>query len=543
MSTTRIVTIVPPIVAQAALNDVLSMVQKKRVAAYARVSTDDPEQLTSYDAQKDYYTNYIKSKDEWIFAGMFADKDRSGTTTKGRDDFNRMIKLAMDGEIDLIITKSISRFARNTVDTLTTVRKLKAKGVEVYFEKENLYTLDPKVEVVLTIMSSLAQEESRSISENVTWGQRKRFADGKVSLPYKQFLGYKKGANNLPEIVDEEAKTVRLIYKLFLQGRTYNAIRKYLEDEGVPSPAGKKRWYVGTIISILTNEKYMGDAILQKTFTVDFLTKTIKKNEGEVPQYYVRNSHPAIISAEVFAMAQAEFARRDAMMQQPCGTGPFSGKLLCADCGDYLGGKQWHSDTKYARTVWRCFHKHKDGHSCRTRHVHEDSLRQAFVEVFNRVYFNRKELREDARMILVLLTDTTSIDREMATLQDECAVVMEMLRKAVADNTAFAQDQKEYQRRYEALVDRYEAAKDRLGTLENEHQSRIARSAEIEWFLSELDRRDTILTAFDEELWYNTVESVHIGAGDEITFTFRGGTKEIVKLEVERRCVKEKNAG
>lgn len=542
MNTPRSVTVIPPTVVQAALNNVLSMAQKKRVAAYARVSTDDPEQLTSYDAQQDYYTNYIKSKDEWIFAGMFADKDRSGTTTKGRDDFNRMIKLALDGEIDLIITKSISRFARNTVDTLTTVRKLKAKGVEVYFEKENLYTLDPKVEVVLTIMSSLAQEESRSISENVTWGQRKRFADGKVSLPYKQFLGYQKGADSLPKIVEEEAKTVRLIYKLFLQGRTYNAIRKYLEDAGIPSPAGKKKWYVGTIISILTNEKYMGDAILQKTFTVDFLTKTIKKNEGEVPQYYVKNSHPAIISAEVFAMAQAEFARRDAMMKQPCGTGPFSGKLFCAECGDYLGSKQWHSATKYARTIWRCFNE-EDGHSCATRHVHEDALQQAFVEVFNRVYFNREEQREDAQMILALLTDTTGIDSEVATLQDECAVVMEMLRKAVADNTAFAQDQKEYQRRYEALVDRYEAAKDRLDALENEHQSRIARRAEIEWFLAELDQRDAILTEFDEELWYNTVESVSVGAGDEVTFTFRGGTKETVKMEVERRCAKQKKVG
>lgn len=540
MMTPRSVTVIPPTVAQAALNNVLSMTQKKRVAAYARVSTDDPEQLTSYDAQKDYYTNYIKSKDEWIFAGMFADKDRSGTTTKGRDDFNRMIKMALNGEIDLIITKSISRFARNTVDTLTTVRKLKAKGVEVYFEKENLYTLDPKVEVVLTIMSSLAQEESRSISENVTWGQRKRFADGKVSLPYKQFLGYEKGVNNLPEIVHAEAKIVRLIYKLFLQGRTYNAIRKYLEDEGVPSPAGKKRWYVGTIISILTNEKYMGDAILQKTFTVDFLTKTVKKNEGEVPQYYVKNSHPAIISPEVFAMAQAEFDRRDAMIQQPCGTGPFSGKLLCAECGDYLGSKQWHTGTKYARTVWRCFHRHKDGHACGTRHVHEDALQQAFVEVFNRAFINREELREDAQMILDLLTDTTDIDREMATLKDECAVVMEMLKKAVADNTAFAQDQNEYQRRYETLVDRYDATKDKLDALENEQQSRLARRAEIEWFFAELDGQKDILTEFDEELWYNTVESVLVGAGDVVTFIFRGGTRKKMKLEAERRCV---NAG
>ena len=288
--------------------NVLSGEERKRlrVAAYARVSTNNEEQLTSYEAQVDYYTRYIQSKEEWEFVKVFTDEGISATNTKKREGFNQMVAEAMAGKIDLIITKSISRFARNTVDTLTTVRKLKEKGIEVYFEKENIRTLDGKGELLITIMSSLAQEESRSISENVTWGQRKRFADGKVSLPYGRFLGYKKGRDELPEIVEEEAVTVRLIYRLFLYGKSPSAIASYLTGEGISTPAGKRNWRPNTVESILTNEKYKGDALLQKSFTVDFLTKKSKLNEGEVPQYYVANSHPAIIEPEIFDLVQYE---------------------------------------------------------------------------------------------------------------------------------------------------------------------------------------------------------------------------------------------
>ena len=227
---------------------------KKRVAAYARVSTDDEEQLSSYEAQVDYYTRHIQSNEFWEFVEVYTDEGISATNTKKRDGFKRMIADALDGKIDMIVTKSISRFARNTVDTLTTVRQLKEKGVEVYFEKENIYTLDSKGELLITIMSSLAQEESRSISENVTWGQRKRFADGKVSLPYKQFLGYKKGEDGLPQIVEHEAKTVRLIYKLFLEGKTPSYIAKHLTESRSPTPSGKVNWQSSTVKSILQND-------------------------------------------------------------------------------------------------------------------------------------------------------------------------------------------------------------------------------------------------------------------------------------------------
>ena len=213
---------------------------------------------------------------------MPTDEGKSGTDTKGRDGFNRMIADAMAGKLDLIVTKSISRFARNTVDTLVAVRQLKERGIEVFFEKENIYSLNSKGELLITIMSSLAQDESRSISENVTWGVRKRMRDGKINLPYKQFLGYQRGPDGQPEIVEDEAEIVRLIYRLFLYGKSPSAIASMLTGEGVPTPGGKAVWRSNVVSSILTNEKYSGNALLQKKITVNFLTKKRKKNEGVV---------------------------------------------------------------------------------------------------------------------------------------------------------------------------------------------------------------------------------------------------------------------
>ena len=278
----RTVTVMPP-----SINPMTHLTNaplyKLRVAAYARVSTDSDEQFTSYEAQIDYYTQYIQRNPEWTFVKVYTDEGISGTNTKHRAGFNEMIEDALAGKIDLIVTKSVSRFARNTVDSLVTIRKLKEKGVQVYFEKENIYTFDGKGELLLTIMSSLAQEESRSISENVTWGQRKRFADGKVNLPYKNFLGYRKGADGFPEVIPEEAVIVRRIYSRFMAGQTTAMIAKDLTADGILTPARKQRWQSSTVESILKNEKYKGAALLQKCFTVDFLTKKRKVNEGEVP--------------------------------------------------------------------------------------------------------------------------------------------------------------------------------------------------------------------------------------------------------------------
>lgn len=316
-----------------------SSAKKRRVAGYARVSTEKDEQYTSYEAQVDYYTQFIQSHAGWEFVKVYTDEGISGLGTRKRDGFNEMIEDALSGSIDLIITKSVSRFARNTVDSLVTIRKLKEKGVEVYFEKENIYSLDGKGELLLTIMSSLAQEESRSISENVTWGQRKRFSDGKVSLPYKQFLGYDRGEdkNDPPVVNPEQAVIVRRIYRTFMEGKTAGAIAKELTEEGIPTPAGKNKWWASTINSILQNEKYRGSALLQKCFTTDFLTKKQKVNEGEVPQYYIEHSHEVIIVPLEWDAVQDEIRRRKEIGRAYSGTSVFSAKLVCGDCGGWSG--------------------------------------------------------------------------------------------------------------------------------------------------------------------------------------------------------------
>lgn len=238
-------------------------------------------QENSLQSQQDYFAEYIRYHPDWVFAGIYTDDGISGLSIRRRDGFNRMVNDALDGKIDLILTKSLSRFARNTVDALTTIRNLKAAGAAVYFLKENIMTFDSKGELLITIMSSLAQEESRSISENVTWGQRKRFADGKVSIPYGQFLGYRKGVDGLPEIVPEEAEIVRHIYRDFLQGKSTNAIAAMLTEEGIPTPGKKTVWQRATVESILRNEKYKGSALLQKSFTVDFLTDSYTKSYSQ----------------------------------------------------------------------------------------------------------------------------------------------------------------------------------------------------------------------------------------------------------------------
>lgn len=364
---------------------------QRKVAAYTRVSTDDENQLLSNEAQMDYYKHYIAAHPDWVFAGLYVDKGITGTSTKKREGFNRMIKDALAGKIDLIITKSISRFARNTVDMLTTIRNLKDAGVEVFFEKENIYTLDSKGELFITIISSIAQEESRNISENVAWGRRKRMADGIFHVPYARFLGYEQGENHLPQIIESEAGIVRQIYAMFLQGKTPSYIAKCLTQQKIPSPAGKEIWYSSTVENILTNEKYCGCALLQKTFTENFLTKKQKINNGELPKYYIENSHKEIVSKAVFNLVQEEMQNRKESKYhsaQYC----FSSKIICGDCGNFYGSKVWHSNSNYRCRVWQCNHRYEQERKCRTPHLYEHIIRLGFMEIMCNYLLSRPDI-------------------------------------------------------------------------------------------------------------------------------------------------------
>ncbi|MHB1652326.1 MAG: recombinase family protein [Desulfitobacteriaceae bacterium] len=498
---------------------------KRRTAAYARVSTDSEEQLTSYEAQVDYYTKYIQERADWEFVRVYTDEGISATNTKKRDGFKQMVADALAGQIDLIITKSVSRFARNTVDSLVTVRQLKEKGVEVYFEKENIYTLDSKGELLITIMSSLAQEESRSISENVTWGQRKRMADGKISLPYGQFLGYEKGEDGLPKIVESEAEIVRMIFRLFMEGKTPSAIANQLANQGIPSPAGKKTWQVATVKSILTNEKYKGDALLQKRFTVDFLTKTTKVNEGEVPQYYVQNSHPAIIEPEEFDAVQAEFERRKDLGRPSGCNSPFTAKIVCGDCGGFYGSKVWGSNTKYRRVIWRCNEKYKSDKRCNTPHVTEDDVKQRFLTAFNRLMGDREELIANCRLSLSILCDCSEIEAELEELRREIEVVTELSKKAIYENACIAVSQDEWSERNNIYLERHCKATKQVAELEKLKIERQNKSLMLETFIKGVESRPLVLEEFDEKLWSVSVGKVKVMLDGRLVFSFKDGTE------------------
>lgn len=507
--------------------------QKKQVAAYARVSTDSDEQLSSYEAQVAFYTQHIKSNPEWEFVGVYTDEGISGTNTRKREGFNRMVEDALNGKIDLILTKSISRFARNTVDTLTTIRKLKEKKVEVYFEKENIYTLDAKGEVMLTIMSSLAQEESRSISENVTWGKRKSMADGKFSLAYKNFLGYEKGEDGFPKIVEEEAKIVRQIYSWFLEGCTIRAIADSLTQQGVPTPCRKTKWSVSTVTSILTNEKYKGDALLQKTYTADYLTKSVKKNHGEVPQYYIEDSHPAIIDPETFELVQNEMERRRPHRHQLHRNSPFTAKIICGDCGGFYGRKVWHSNSKYKKLIWRCNHKYEQGMVCSTPNLTEEEIEGAFVKAFNRVLGEKPQHIKRFEALLPILADTSKLDEQLKVAQSEHSRLMNDLRLFMDENTLHVQDQVEYNRKFTEKSQLCEAKEAEISNLEKQILEQSGRKELIKRCLEEIRECGEILAEFDANLWNSMVESVTISHNKTFCFLFRDGTRITVRLPKE----------
>lgn len=351
--------------------------------------------------------------------------------------------------------------------------------------------------------------------------------DGKVSLPYSQFLGYEKGENGLPMIVEAEAEIVRLIYKMYLNGKTITAIAKYLTDEGVPTPAGKQKWNVSTILSILQNEKYKGDALLQKKFTVDFLTKVTKRNEGEIPQYYVENSHPAIVSPEMFDLVQAEIKKHRETGKNRSGTHCFSGMIICGECEGFYGSKTWHSTSKYRRTVWQCNEKYKEKGSvrCETPHLNQATLEWAFTEAFNRVLGDKDRYIADYDAIVRTLTDTAELDAEAEKLNEEIVEIYELIHRAMEENARVALDQDEYNRRNGELEERYDAAKRRLAVITDERQERMVRKEKLNRFLSDLRKRDGLLTEFDESLWRATVDSVTVHSEKNVAFTFRDGTE------------------
>lgn len=371
-------------------------------------------------------------------------------------------------------------------------------------------------------MSSLAQEESRSISENVTWGRRKSMADGKVSLPYKNFLGYRKGEDGLPEIVPEEAEIIRYIYRSFMHGSTAHRIAETLTFRNIPTPGGKEVWSTSTIESILTNEKYRGSALLQKKFTVDFLTKKTKINEGEIPQYYVEESHPAIIPPDEFELVQAELLRRRNLGKHYSSKSIFSARLICECCGGYYGSKVWHSTSKYRRVIWQCNSKFKGGSKCITPHLYEEHIKESFITAMNQILENRDEIIENC--LLLSQNFTFADDSAIEKVTQEMDVVAGLTKNLILQHTRTPMKKELYEAEYEKLVQRFES-------LQAKHNALLLKKEMMESKLkfilhyAETLRGQDVITEFSEDLWLKAIDNATICIDGRMVFRFKDGTE------------------
>ena len=506
---------------------------KKRVAAYCRVSTDSEEQLNSYEAQKSYYTQKIEESPDWEMAEIYADEGISGTSMKKRTEFKKMITACKRGHIDLIITKSLSRFARNTVDCLETVRLLKANGIGVYFEKENINTLTESSEFLITLFSGFAQAESESLSKNVAWGWRKSAEAGNVYFQYKRMLGYRKGTDGQPEIVPEEAKIIRRIYRRYLAGCSLGQIKQELEQDNIPTAQKVERWSSAVVHNILTNEKYMGDALLQKTYITDCITKKVKKNMGERPMYYVENNHPAIIPRETFDQVQKEMTRRSSkrkVLQKSGKTelGKYSGKyaltelLVCGECGSPYKRVTWARNGK-KRIVWRCVSRLEFG----TKYCHnsptldESRLHNAILAAMNEYAAIRQEVCPDVLAMVEEAKRAMSqagamlleLKKRMDEVSQEQSDVLDRLLANMADA--------ELNARMKALTDEKEALKAQILKVQQKEVSMAEQAAKRQQMWDSLKECSAGYTEFDDEFVRQIIRKITVEDAETIHVHFR----------------------
>lgn len=500
------------------------------VAAYCRVSTDSDEQLNSYENQIDYYTNYISSNPEWTLAGIFADEGISGTQTKNRTEFNRMIRMCKKKKIDLILCKSTSRFARNTVDCLDHIRLLKSLGIGVIFEKENINTLTAQSEFMLALYSSFAQAESESISKNVTLGNQMAFKEGRVRYQYKHWLGYRKGIDGKPEIVPEEAEVIKLIFKLYIDGGSTHTIAQVLNNNKYSTRSKSGKWSAMLIKRILQNEKYIGDCLLQKTYTIDCISHKAVKNNGERPMYYVSDCHPAIIDKATFNIVQQEIARRNAKRSVCTNTitehGRYNSKyaltelLICGECGTAYRRCRWTSHNRN-RTVWRCINRLEHGPKyCKSPTIDEEPLHNAIVSAINEFY----NCSDDVVKILKSATDTVlsgSNDDEIRQIEQRLKDIDQARNdfvNLIATGTCAPDSlDDEFARLYseeERLSQKLISLKAQANTESNELANEIK---------ADIDNSSFELQQYDDVLVRKIVECVKIFDKEEISVTFKGG--------------------
>lgn len=514
-----------------------------RVAAYCRVSTDDEEQLTSYEAQKNYYTDKIMTNKEWTMAGIFADEGITGTSARKRPEFLRMIRQCKQGKIDIILTKSISRFARNTVDCLNYIRALKELGIAVIFEKENINTLEADSEILITMLGAFAQSESESISSNVRWGKRQAMKEGKATIQYRYFYGYRKGADGKPEIIPEQAEVVRKIYDLFLSGTSIRGVKDYLEQHNIRNIDGELKWARNAINSILTNEKYCGDVLLQKTYIDDCINKKVKKNTGQLPMYLVQNHHVGIISREIFDAAQTELARRSAgkspsKKNAPTGRSRYSSKyaltdrLYCDECGTRYQRCTWRNHDGSKRIVWRCVSRvdygHKYCHNSPT--LDEVPLQNAILAAIN------KSASEKSNVVYLL---NSAMEKELAPISGQALSISDIERRLDELKTEFdkllaeaanIEDQSALNDRFRSILQEQTELKLKRDELQNALHNNDALSQRMTACKQLLDSAPATITEWDEALIRQVVESVRVDIGGTISVTLKSGKTVMEKV-------------
>ena len=513
-----------------------------RVAAYCRVSTKQEEQLNSYEAQVNHYTERIQQEPKWTLVGIYADKGITGTSVKKRDEFNKMIRKCKQGKIDMIITKSIARFSRNTVDCLTHTRMLKDLGIDVYFEEQGIHSTDPGAEFYITIYGSIAQSESENISANVKWGKAQSARDGKVSFHYKNFLGYRKGEDGQPEIDPEQAEIVRRIYERFLAGDSLATIAGDLNTDGIATPSGNGEWHRGRIASILTNEKYKGDAVIGKTFITDCLTKKVQVNNGERPKYYVENNHPAIIDAATFGRVQEEMARRNGKRKtKQVGTkteqGKYSSKyaltelLICGECRTPYRRCTWTVKGQ-KKIVWRCINRLDYGkkycHHSPT--IEESVLQQAIMNAVMVTAKQNIEVLKTLKLHIGMGLDIEETEDKCLDIQIRIAEIdaeFKAMVQAISAQTADTFDDS----RATALMNEKNKLLGQLEQIGVSKQKRENAKSRLNEIYTILDGLKNHPMTYDDQIIRQILECVIVESKEQIKVVFIGGTEVIQPLD------------
>ena len=533
----RIVTIIPakPIAEQEAMK------RKLQVAAYCRVSTEEEEQQSSYEAQCSYYTDKIMTNPEWTMAGIFADEGITGTSTKKRDDFNRMIRKCKKGKINLILTKSISRFARNTLDTIKYTRMLRAMGIGIYFEKENINTLDMDSEMLITMLGAFAQAESESISRNVAWGKRQAIREGKVYVNFNQLYGYYLQEDRTPGIKQQEAEVVKFIFGQYMLGDSTRMIARKLDEDGIPTRSGKVRWEPATIKSILKNEKYCGDVLAQKTFKECVIGGKVQKNTGQLPQVLVQNNHPAIISRELFYAVQEEIKRRTAAKSpstksatgRSCYASKYalSERLVCGECGTLYRRCTWNIRGK-KKIVWRCVSRldHGTKYCKQSPTMEETALQRAIMDAVNSAMDSRGDLVKG-------ITDTVIL---MLKPKENAVFTLGEVKRRISELTAefdrlfdMEGSEENHQERFSEITKELAELKKQRDEISAQLRNNQGVQAQIQRISLAADQMNHHLTEWDEEMIRQIVHIVEVICADRIRVVLTDGT--VIMQEVHNQ--------